>query len=236
MAAWIFIQTPFGQNWIARQVTKRLSKTLHTKVSVKHVDFSLLNRMHLEGLMIEDRQGDTILYAGDAKVRITDWFIFKKKAELKYFGLENALVKFQRTDSVWRQQFLCDILGGSSSGSGNKKKEGMRFNLKKVELKNVTFLKKDVWLGNDMTIRIGNLNMDARDINLSAKKADISYLSIDQPFVMIYNYKKQKPPSLTEVKISSTTIDTLLKWNSGEWLVHLDKLNLTNGIFKNEKQ
>ncbi|MEI2757753.1 MAG: hypothetical protein V9F46_15025 [Chitinophagaceae bacterium] len=236
MAAWIFIQTPFGQNWIARQVTKRLSKTLHTKVSVKHVDFSLLNRMHLEGLMIEDRQGDTILYAGDAKVRITDWFIFKKNAELKYFGLENALVKFQRTDSVWRQQFLFDILGGSSSGSGNKKKEGMRFNLKKVELKNVTFLKKDVWLGNDMTIRIGNLNMDARDINLSAKKADISYLSIDQPFVMIYNYKKQKPPSLTEVKISSTTIDTLLKWNSGEWLVHLDKLNLTNGIFKNEKQ
>lgn len=139
MAAWIFIQTPFGQNWIARQVTKRLSKTLHTKVSVKHVDFSLLNRMHLEGLMIEDRQGDTILYAGDAKVQITDWFIFKKNAELKYFGLENALVKFQRTDSVWRQQFLFDILGGSSSGSGNKKKKECGSILKRWNLKMLHF-------------------------------------------------------------------------------------------------
>ena len=64
--------------------------------------------MHLQGLLIEDRQGDTLLYAGDVKVRITDWFFFKKEAELKYIGLENAIVKFQRTDSLWRQQFIFD--------------------------------------------------------------------------------------------------------------------------------
>ncbi|MEI9810521.1 MAG: hypothetical protein WDO16_23090 [Bacteroidota bacterium] len=27
-----FYSTPFGQNWITRQVTKRLSKDLHTKI------------------------------------------------------------------------------------------------------------------------------------------------------------------------------------------------------------
>ncbi len=186
MAAWIFIQTPFGQNWIARQVTNKLSKNLHTKVSVKHVDFSLFNRMHLEGLMIEDRQGDTILYAGDAKVRITDWFFFKKNVTLKYIGLENALIKFQRTDSVWRQQFLFDFLGGSNTSNKNSAKGGMQLNLKKVELKNITFLKKDAWLGNDMTIRMGSLSLDANEINLANKKADISELLVDQPFVMIY--------------------------------------------------
>ena len=62
--------------------------------------------MHLECLMVEDRKGDTLLYAGDLKVRITDFFFFKKNVELKYIGLDNALVKFQRTDSVWNQQFL----------------------------------------------------------------------------------------------------------------------------------
>jgi len=40
--------------------------------------------MHLEGVLIEDRKGDTVLYAGDVKVRITDWFFFKKEADLKY--------------------------------------------------------------------------------------------------------------------------------------------------------
>lgn len=236
LAAWIFIQTPFGQNWIARQVTKRLSKNLHTKVSVKHVDFSLFNRMHLEGLMIEDRQGDTILYAGDAKVRITDWFFFKKNVTLKYIGLEDAIVKFQRTDSVWRQQFLFDQLGGGSSSTNKEKKAGMQLNLKNLELKNVSFQKKDAWLGNDMTIKVGRLFLDANEINLADKKATINSLLIDQPFVMLYNYQKAKPPSTHSVEITPATIDTLLKWNSAGWLVHLDKLKLTNGIFKNEKQ
>ncbi|HWR32069.1 MAG TPA: hypothetical protein VN451_00975, partial [Chitinophagaceae bacterium] len=125
VATYIFIQTPFGQNWIAGQVTKRLSRDLHTKVTVKHVDFSLFNRMHLEGLMIEDRKGDTLLYAGDMKVRITDFFFLRKNVELKYVGLENAVIKFQRTDSIWSQQFLFDYFGGSSS-SGSKKKGGMQ--------------------------------------------------------------------------------------------------------------
>ncbi|HND96512.1 MAG TPA: hypothetical protein PLH49_12165, partial [Chitinophagaceae bacterium] len=236
MAAWIFIQTPFGQNWIARQVTNKLSKNLHTKVSVKHVDFSLFNRMRLEGLMIEDRQGDTILYAGDAKVRITDWFFFKKNVTLKYIGLENALVKFQRTDSVWQQQFLFDYLGGSNTSNKNSAKGGMQLNLKKVELKNITFLKKDAWLGNDMTIRMGSMSLNAKEINLANKKADISELLVDQPFVMIYNYNKSKPPSTESKTLSPKIIDTLLQWNRGGWWVHLDKLKLTNGVFKNEKQ
>lgn len=99
--------------------------------------------MHLEGVLIEDQKGDTLLYAGDMKVRITDWFFFKKHAELKYVGLENALIKFQRTDSIWSQQFLFDYFGGSSTDTAKKKKAGIQFDLKKAEFKNVTLLKKD---------------------------------------------------------------------------------------------
>ena len=64
--------------------------------------------MHLKGVLVEDRDHDTLLYAGELRVRITDWFFLKDEAELKYVGLENAVVKFQRTDSVWRQQFVFD--------------------------------------------------------------------------------------------------------------------------------
>ena len=142
---YVFIQTPFGQNWIARQVTKRLSRDLQTKVSIGHISFSLVNKMHLQGVLVEDRTGDTLMYAGDVQVRITDWFFFKKEAELKYIGLENAIIKFQRSDSVWRQQFIFDYFSSPSTGA-KKKKAGIQFNLKKVELKNVTFVKKDAWL------------------------------------------------------------------------------------------
>lgn len=231
VAAYIFIQTPFGQNWIAGQVIKRLSRDLHTKVSVKHVDFSLFNRMHLEGLMLEDRKGDTLLYAGDLKLRITDWFFFKKNVELKYIGLDNALFKFQRADSVWSQQFLFDFF--SSPSPGTKKKGGMQLNLKKVEMNNVTFLQKDKWKGHDMTVQIGSLKLDAREINFSKKIVDAKLLSISQPLVHLYNYEGNR---IIKDTVSKQIIDSLLHWNQAGWVMHLDKLKIDNGIFKNDKQ
>ncbi|MCE3281954.1 MAG: hypothetical protein K0Q66_691, partial [Chitinophagaceae bacterium] len=86
----IAIQTAPVQNWLAKRVTVRLSKSLNTEVTVKKVSFSFFNRMDLEGLLVRDHQKDTLLYAGAMKVRITDWFIFKDQADLKYVGLENA--------------------------------------------------------------------------------------------------------------------------------------------------
>ena len=235
VAVYIFIQTPFGQNWIAGQVTKRLSRDLHTKVSVKHVDFSLFNRMHLEGLLIEDRKGDTLLYAGDMKVRITDFFFLKKNVELKYIGLDNALIKFQRTDSVWSHQFLIDYLGGSSSSStsGKKKKSGMQLKLKKVELNNVTFLKKDGWDGNDMTVWIGSMKMDANEINFSKKTVDIKLLSISKPFVKLYNHAGNNPGRATT---ASQPVDSLLIWNKAGWRMHIGILKIEDGFFRNDKQ
>ena len=75
---YVFIQTPGGQKWIAKQVTNRLSRDLQTKVSIAHIDFALFNRMNLGGVLIEDRDRDTILYAGQVRVRITDWFFSEK--------------------------------------------------------------------------------------------------------------------------------------------------------------
>ncbi|MBI5858533.1 MAG: hypothetical protein HZB42_12915 [Sphingobacteriales bacterium] len=230
-AAYIFLQTPWGQKWIGGIITKRLSRELHTRVSVKHVDFSLLNRMHLEGLMVEDQKGDTLLYAGDLKVRITDWFIFKKNVELKYIGLDNALVKFQRTDSVWSQQFLMDFF--SSPSSGSKKKGGMQMNLKKVEMHNVSFLKKDGWDGNDMTVRLASLNLDADEINFSKKTADIKILTVSKPFVLIYNYTGNNP---VMISANPLTADSLSQWNPAGWAMHIGILKIEDGIFKNDKQ
>jgi hypothetical protein len=239
LAAYIFIQTPLGQNWIARQVTKRLSRDLQTKVSIKHVDFALFNRMHLEGVLIEDRYGDTLLYAGNVKVRITDWFFLKKQATLKYIGLENAVVKFQRTtDSVWRQQFIFDYFSSPSTG-GPKKKAGIQFDLKEMELKNVTFLKKDGWLGQDMIVKVGSLKLDANDLSLSSNSYDINSLIIKDPVFAQYNYTRLKPRDSTktnsEEPVAANT-DSLLMWNRGDMELKIANLEIENGVFQSDQQ
>ncbi len=238
LALYIFIQTPFGQNWIVRLVTKRLSKDLKTEISIKHVDFSLFNRMHLQGMLVRDLDKDTLLYAGSVNVRITDWFFFKKKAELKYVGLEDATIKFQRTkDSVWSQQFLFDYFSSPAASTPQAKKEGISFDLKRLEMKNVRFIKKDAWLGDDMTVRIASLKLDANEINFSGKKVDITSLDIGEPFIHISKYSRLKTrvEAVTIGNESAETIDSLLQWNAAGWVVHLDKFTINNGTFKNDK-
>ena len=96
VSVWLLIQTTPVQNWLVRQVTHKLSKDLKTTVSIKHVDFALFNKMLLEGTLVKDHQQDTLLYAGTASVRITDWFFFKEKIELEYIGLKDAAIHLQQ--------------------------------------------------------------------------------------------------------------------------------------------
>lgn len=233
LALYLFILSPWGQNWIGQQVTKRLSKTLHTKVTVKRVSFRLLNRMHLEDLLVEDQRGDTLLFAGDMQVRITDWFVFRKNAELKYIGLSNALIKFQRTDSVWSQQFLFDQFGGSSKDSASSSGGGIRFNLKKAELNNVTFLKKDGWLGADLSVSVKALRLDASSMPFGGGPMVVNSLLLDEPRVALRNYTRRKPPTPRANEEEETTAAA---WNPGGMELRLGELRIRNGQFSTDRE
>jgi hypothetical protein len=111
---WLAIQTTPVQNMLVKYSAKKLSAALGTTVEVKHVKFSFLNSADIEGVFVGDKRKDTLLYAGQLKVRITDWFIFKDKADLKFIALEDAVIKLHRTDSIWNYQFLVDYFSFTS--------------------------------------------------------------------------------------------------------------------------
>ena len=185
MIVWGLLQTDRGQNWLARQVTKKLSGDLQTHISIKHVRFHFFDKMNLDSVLVEDQKRDTLLFAGTIQVNITDWFFLKEKAELKYVGLSNAIVNFNRTDSVWNYNFLGKYF--ASSDTGTKKKAGISFDLKKVVMTNVAFVQKDTWTGVDFTARVKALDLDANDISLTSKTIDIANLYLSEPFYATFS-------------------------------------------------
>ena len=191
--------------------------------------------MHLQGLLIEDRQKDTLLYAGEASVRITDWFFIKKNIVLKYIGLKNAVIKMQRNTPVWNHQFLIDYFSSPSS-SGKKSGGGTELSLEKLDLLDVYFVKKDEWLGQNMTVGVGSLQLDTKDIDLSKKTIDLGSLVINKPYFALFNYQRLKPaPAPDTIKaITPSPIDSVLNWNAGGWIVRIEKLQIENGTFKND--
>ena len=103
------------QNWLLARVTNTLSKNLHAQVSIEDIDFSLFNKMKLNGVLVKDLKGDTLLSSGQVRLNITDWFFFKDKIELKYIGLTDTYIHLSRKDSVWNYQFLADYFGSGST-------------------------------------------------------------------------------------------------------------------------
>ncbi len=230
------VQTQWGQNWLAEQVTKKLSKDLQSRISIKRVQFSFFNKMDLEEVLVEDRKKDTLLWAGKVQVRITDWFFFQNKVELKYIGLQDAIINLQRTDSIWNYQYLQDYFASPSTGK-KKKRSGIEFNLKKVVMQNVVFLQKDGWIGKDLLAKIGSLELNANDISITRKTVDITNIELVKPFFQSYEYAGKKPAT-TNTKISSdttTTSNPSLQWNPQNWNVAIDHINIKDGVFKNDK-
>ncbi len=227
----LLVQTTLVQNWLVGRASARLSKELGTHVSIKHVDFSFFNKLALEGAYIQDKNKDTLLYAGKIKVNITDWFFMRDKAVLEYIGLEDATIQLHRTDSVWNFQFLADYFSGSPDTA---RKKSIELGLKKLELKNIHFLKRDGWRGEDMGLYLTSLNVDARTIDLNKKLVDIKSISIVEPVFSVYNYeamRKVKPPSAYR-----NPTDTALYWNTAGWQMKADNVSIVNGAFKDEKK
>ncbi len=230
LITWGAIHTIPVQNYLVKTVSEKLSKNLQTTIAVQQVNFSLFNKMLIQGVLVKDKNQDTLLYAGTAKVNITDWFFFKDKATLQYLALSNVVANLNRTDSVWNYQFLIDYF--SSPKKNKPTKDGLQIDFKTVALENIRFNKIDKWLGNDLHFSFNKLNIDADSINIDKKIIALNTINIDKPVFAEINYTGNRPKQNNIATIIPTT--AALKWNEDGWLLSIKDVVLSDGKFATE--
>jgi hypothetical protein len=187
----IAINTKPVQNWLVHFATEKLSKQLGTTVTVKKVDFSLFNKANIMGVFVADKKNkDTILYAGSIDVNITDWFFFKDKTELKKLQLNDAVVKMNRTDSVWNYQF---IINHFTSTDTNKSSSNKDFEIKEVGIKNLRLIKDDNWRGEIITLLLEELKVTADSLLFKKNKLHFNKIALTKPYINIQKYKGTRP-------------------------------------------
>jgi hypothetical protein len=237
LLAWVLIQTSFFQNWIIGKVTKRLSKELNTTVQIKHVDFSLFNKMLLEGTLVKDHNKDSLLYAGAVEVNINNWFFLGEDVNLKYIGLKDASIFLHRTDSVWNYQFLVDYFSPAEPDTSTRK-SSIVLNLEKIDLKNLHILKKDEWRGEDMGFSLQSFALNTKKFDLKKKKIVVDNIDINEPVFSIYNYDGRRPPRIKKpgdtVTVSHKVNPDSLQWNEAGWDIAVNKLTIAKGTFRND--
>lgn len=228
MLVLLLLQTDPIQNWILGKVTTRLSSGLRTEVKIRHISFSFFNSLNLDGTLVRDQQKDTLLYADQLKVRVTDWFFMKDELVLKYMALEDAYINLHRKDSTWNYQFLINYFSPSTS----KKSSGsnLRLNLKKLDFKNVSFKQNDEWIGTLTEAKLGKMQLEANGLNLKENLFDIKELKLENPLFLVTEFDGFRPPK-AKLKIESKVGD--LYFNKGNLRLLINKLAIKNGTYQN---
>ncbi len=228
--AWILLQITPVQNWIVTRITTKLSKNLNSKVSIKHVDFELFDKMLLEGTLVLDKKNDTLLYAGAVKVDITDWFFFKDNIILKHVVLDNAIININRKDSVWNYQFLVDYFSNPNKKTDTSKNV-IKLDLKTVDLTHIKVWKKDEWGGQNALITFDKLNFATDVFDTKNKIIKIDELNLVHPLYSEYNYVGANPNLIIPINNTLPQAATGLKWNPKDWLIKVKNVSIQDGAF-----
>ena len=230
---WVALQTEIVQNWLVKKVVAKISNDLKTEVRVKHISVSFFNRLNLEGTLIKDQKRDTLLYAGKLKLRITDWFFFKDKIEIKYVGLEDAIINQSRMDSTWNHQFLIDYFSGSDKTTNSNKKQ-IALTLKKIDFKNVRFTSNDYWTGQKTNISAIGLSVDANTTDFNKKHFIINEIILTQPHYSTYDFKGLNTTKISTPHENKSLVE--MYFNPSNLLIKIEKLSIKNGTLNLEKQ
>ena len=183
---------------MGKKVAGVLSNRLATQIEVDRVSFSLLDRFSLQGLLVMDRQHDTIVYAQQLQLRLTDWFFIKDSIDLTHVQLENAFIRLYRTDSSWRHQFMLDYFLQGSSDSRQPPKKTTPLHLHHLSLRSIRFERTDRWEGNALQARVEQLELQADRLSTDSKPIRIRSLLIDGPQLNWHQFAAQKATTSEE--------------------------------------
>ncbi|MCD4736440.1 MAG: hypothetical protein K8R53_10375, partial [Bacteroidales bacterium] len=112
---YLLVQIPYFQTRFARMAAGFLSKQLNTTITIDHLQILGFRKIGLEGFLVRDQKGDTLLYSESLNTHVKKLKISQPLIKLKSLQLRKACfyLKNYKEDSVTNLQFLIDYLRGS---------------------------------------------------------------------------------------------------------------------------
>ncbi len=188
----LFIRSPWGQNIIVNKATSYVSDKTNTKVEVERLFITFAGNVHLEGLFLEDKKGDTLIYSKNLEIDVPIWPIIRGKDiaidNVRWDGLKANVI---RRDSIqgYNFQFLIDAFAGEESQTQEQKDTtaaSTPFILDRINFSDFDLVFVDDVMGIDSRLKLGELNLVIKEMkleqmqfhitNAEIKDSDIYYL------------------------------------------------------------
>ncbi|MBB6500779.1 translocation/assembly module TamB [Pedobacter cryoconitis] len=192
----VSLNIPGVQNFVKDKAIAYLKDKTHTEVSLESISIAFPKDIVLNKFYLEDKKGDTLLYAGKLAVDISLFKLLDKKVEINNIELEKvrANVKRINPDSTFNFSFLVDaFMSEQKKPEAEVKKDTastMKFSVSQISLKDIGITYRDDVAGNDVSLNLGEFRTDIKNFDLDNQHYVIKNLILKNTTV---KYLQQKP-------------------------------------------
>lgn len=192
LTAFALLNTSWAQNAIVQKVTKELSETLETEVSVGKINYRLFNTFHLNNLYVQDLNKDTLAFVQKLEADFDFWQIFKGKLLFNTIEIDkfDANLTFD-LKGVSNLDFIIEKFKKPKKRDTSKPIE---FNIKDIKLKDSSFR----LLFREDSLQKSKTQFNGRNMFFSAINAQIAvdYLKNDSMIVHLKSFSTKEQAGL----------------------------------------
>ena len=214
----LFIRSPWGQNIIVNKVVSTIQNKTNTEVEIDRLFITFGGAISLEGLYLEDKKGDTLVYAHNLEANIPIWPIIKGSG----FGVNNLDLKglkanIYREDSIsgYNFQFLIDAFATSDTTNTQQTKvqdttsSSMDISIGDVNLQNIILNYDDQVAGMEAQLKLGELDVAMRKTDLKNMQFEVADASLSNTMIVYRQLKTLPPGEDTETPMPLVVVDRL---------------------------
>lgn len=156
----IAIQIPFVQNNIANRATRFLSEKLETRVEVESINIGFPKTINIRGVYIEDKQGDTLLFAKELDVGLDMFKLLKSEVLVRSINLNGLSANIYRLypDTTFNYSFIPEAFASKEPAPvEDEQGEPMKVDVNKIDLSDIRLVYRDTISGILARVYIGEL-------------------------------------------------------------------------------
>jgi len=192
LTTFIYINTKPGKQFVKFQLQSYLQKKLSVKVSIANLDFSFPKWIALEGIYMEDKQKDTLLYGERVAVEINMLTLIGGNIDIRKIDLKNVYANITRSenDSLFNYQFLIDAFVSKPVNTvAITDTAALKITLKKLLLNNIKLKFTDKFGGSEMITTIEKFEANLNQFQPDKMRFKISDFTADGISFIMNTYK-----------------------------------------------
>ncbi|ACU05664.1 translocation/assembly module TamB domain-containing protein [Pedobacter heparinus] len=204
------LNIPFVQNFVKDEAIGYLKKKTKTEITLESIKIGLPKDIILNKLYIEDKKGDTLLYAQKMAVDISLFQLLNNKVEVNNITLQKIRSNVTRInpDTSFNFSFLVDAFMSDQTKTEEEVKKDststLKFSVSKINLEDIGIVYHDDVAGNDMRLNLGEFKANIKNFDLDNQHYVIKTLSLKNTSV---KYLQQKPLTQLQAHLENS-IDT----------------------------